>query len=364
MHSIDALPQLVHVVRRYGDVGGMETYVWKLTHRLAEVGVNVVVICEETSKVRASKIRVIELPRGKLRPRWKAMLRFRRLVDVTLSKEFQGESLIVHSHERTISHHVTTFHGPPMAPKGYFSSLWWLSPRLRAWEKMERHEITSKGVQKLLVVSELVRQQLCNKYPCLNTDIMHIAMPGVEPLQSTDTASASFEPSQKKFLFVGKEWKRKGLIKAVEIFSAYKSEFGNATLDVFGPDASGLSWLKKIDGVELKGWVSSVPWQEYDILIHPASCEPFGMVISEARREGVGVLLSELVGAASLPYRGVAVVPLELSVERWVRALHILLFSDYKRPEVLWTWDDLVDFHLDHVYSKVEVIPFVTGHCQ
>lgn len=38
--------QLLHVVRRYGPVGGMERYVWELTLQLQQLGQDITVICE------------------------------------------------------------------------------------------------------------------------------------------------------------------------------------------------------------------------------------------------------------------------------------------------------------------------------
>ena len=38
--------KILHVVRRYGPVGGMERYVWELTHELRKLGHEVEVLCE------------------------------------------------------------------------------------------------------------------------------------------------------------------------------------------------------------------------------------------------------------------------------------------------------------------------------
>lgn len=38
--------QLIHIVRRYGPVGGMERYVWELTLNLRALGHEVLVLCE------------------------------------------------------------------------------------------------------------------------------------------------------------------------------------------------------------------------------------------------------------------------------------------------------------------------------
>ena len=51
----------IHIVRRYGPVGGMERYVWELTHALAKQGQKVKIICERAYDTCDDKIDVIEL---------------------------------------------------------------------------------------------------------------------------------------------------------------------------------------------------------------------------------------------------------------------------------------------------------------
>ena len=67
----------------------------------------------------------------------------------------------------------------------------------------------------------------------------------------------------------------------------------NATLDVFGP--SGAELPKRITSkkwINVRGYSAVVPWLEFDMLIHLARKEPFGMVISEARANGLPVVTS------------------------------------------------------------------------
>ncbi|MGB0957561.1 MAG: glycosyltransferase, partial [Litorivicinus sp.] len=107
--------KVVHVVKRFGPVGGMERYVWELVHALASQGVTVKVICEKLYRQPEDndRIEVIELGETRPKPRWISMLRFSRRV--TKACQHHGFSRdngwIVHSHERTAVHQVTTFHG-------------------------------------------------------------------------------------------------------------------------------------------------------------------------------------------------------------------------------------------------------------
>lgn len=68
--------RLLHVVRRYGPVGGMERYVWELTLQLQRLGYHVTVICERCHAEKPPSIEVHELGEVMPRPRWLSALRF------------------------------------------------------------------------------------------------------------------------------------------------------------------------------------------------------------------------------------------------------------------------------------------------
>ena len=110
------LPHLIHIVRRFGQVGGMEIYVWHLVHGIAARGYSVSVICEEVFGAIDSNIDIYKVLKAPEKPRWKSMLAFRARVDSCVSEQFKGRSVIIHSQERSLCHHVTTFHGPPIEP--------------------------------------------------------------------------------------------------------------------------------------------------------------------------------------------------------------------------------------------------------
>ena len=58
----NAMPQdkarILHVVRRYGPVGGMERYVWELTRELQQLGHQVTVVCERCHAEKPAGIEV------------------------------------------------------------------------------------------------------------------------------------------------------------------------------------------------------------------------------------------------------------------------------------------------------------------
>ena len=133
--------ELIHVVRRYGPVGGMERYVWELTRQLQQLGHSVTVICERCHVEKPQGIMVHELGEIAVRPRWIASLRFGRRLARWLADNPHPDSLI-HSHERLKFNHITTFHGPPFAT--VYEKPWWrlISLRVAMQLFMERRELT------------------------------------------------------------------------------------------------------------------------------------------------------------------------------------------------------------------------------
>ena len=352
------LPRIVQIVKRFGPVGGMETYVWQLTHGLSERGVLVSVICEELMGEVSPSIDVIQLDKSAARPRWKSMLRFRAQVAELVKEQFQGQRIIVHSHERSLSHHVTTFHGPPINANGNLNWIQRLSPRIRGWMHMERHELLCRSVQCVVPVSSKVQDALILQYPDLKDKYLQLGWPGVEPLAEHKGNNDRYQASE-RFVFVGKEWKRKGLRRAIDIVEAFRAAKPNAELDVYGVDPSDVpkKMAKKV-GVRFMGWISEVPWANYDVLIHPAENEPFGMVVAEARSHGVAVLMSDRVGAVDLAFDGVRIVSIDASLSEWGLALNELLASPDRSSEAKWTWDDLVGLHCQTIYPQLEAEVF------
>lgn len=326
---------------------------WHLTHGLVARGIEVIVVCEMVIGSPDPNIRLIRVNGEKDRPRWKSMLAFRKEVSGTICREFKGCKMIIHSHERSINHQITTFHGPPIEAgnPGLLVSL--LSPRIRAWKRMEQDELLGPSVRMTLAVSSQLLSTLIKQYPALAEKKNAVAWPGVfREAGSTDCRNPRADIT--RFLFVGQEWKRKGLTTAVELVGEYRRLKGNASLQIYGVDEVNLpKSFRGIDWLDVKGWVDSVPYSDFDILLHPAKSEPFGMVVAEARKHGIPVLMSANVGAADLGFEKTHAVKLGSSIQAWVDAATDLLKSERRLSEVKWTWDDLVDFHIREVYGEV-----------
>jgi len=311
----------LHVVRRYGPVGGMERYVWELTAALARAGHPVTVLCERLHAPAPAGIEVHELGEIAPRPRWLSLLRFSRRVARWL-REHPRPGVLIHSHERLGVHHVTTFHGPPFAT--VLERPWWrrLSLRVAMQLWLERRELLGASVRAVVPNSRLIGQQLLHYYPQVRERLTDPVPPGVAagPLRPARAVPADGGVIG----FVGREWKRKGLEQAVAIVAELRRRRPRAELWVVGPapqEVAGLfaGWD---GGYRLLGWSSDpAVYARLDLLLHPARAEPYGMVIAEAMAAAVPVVISDRCGIAPdvSPVSG-SVLRLDAPVDEWVAA--------------------------------------------
>lgn len=314
---------LLHVVRRYGPVGGMERYVWELTLQLQKLGHNVTVICEHCHVDKPEGISVVELGEIAQRPRWLSALRFDQHVASWLAANPQAEFLI-HSHERISSHHITTFHASPFAT--VFEKPWWrlISLRVAMQIYLERREL--KNARCIVPNSHFLKKQLTHYYPEFAHKLSEPVMPGI---------SSGIQRIQRNISiyggtigFVGKEWKRKGLSKAVEIVKKLRLTRPNLIFIVVGPEIKEVQHLFADwkDGYILKGWSDQAPYTDFDVLLHPANSEPYGMVISEAMAAKVPVVISDVCGAAvHVTSSAGNVLSLNESIDDWIKAVECQL---------------------------------------
>lgn len=83
------LPRIVQIVKWFGLVGDMETYVWRLAQGLSEKGLLVSVVCEQVVGEASDDIDIIHVEKSPEKPRWKSMLMFRARVDSLLKDHFR-----------------------------------------------------------------------------------------------------------------------------------------------------------------------------------------------------------------------------------------------------------------------------------
>ena len=292
----------IHIVRRYGKVGGMEHYVWELTHSLAAAGHRVKIVCEHQfhpleDTTGAGRIEVREIgnvwPR---KPRWIHMLLFSGQAH-RLIRFMDTTQWVIHSHEITDVHDVTTFHGNSIKSRKP-SPLDRFSPRIRTWEKFERRELTASDSQRIFPVSPVVANTLAAFYPECANRLEAPAYPGV----SSRFNNIQRKTNGKTLGFIGVEWQRKGLDILCPVVASLRREDPEISLIVAGcePGEVGHLFHDWRSGYQLMGWVADPLefFRNIDALVLPARAEPFGMVVAEANAAGIPVVVSSNCGIA------------------------------------------------------------------
>lgn len=340
---------LVQVVRRYGPVGGMERYVWELSLQLQKLGHHITVICEHCHAEKPKGISVIELGEIAQRPRWLAALRFDRRVVHWLAANPQPGS-IIHSHERISSHDFTTFHSPPFTT--IFEKPWWKRASLRVAMKLflERREL--QHARKIIPNSYFIKQQLIHYYPEYAYKLGEPITPGV--VTSALRVPHKVANDGGVIGFVGKEWKRKGLLQAIAVVKQLRLVRPNLQLAVVGPDAKEVCHLFADwqDGYILKGWHEQVDYTEFDVLLHPAKAEPYGMVISEAMAAKVPVIISDVCGSVvHVTAAAGQVLSLAASINEWVAATERQLARTEPVPQFERSWHKVAEEYENRWHS-------------
>jgi len=342
-------PSSIHIVRRYGLVGGMENYVFHLVNALINKAQKVTVLCEQRfDHTYHPDIQVVVLGNRFSKPRWLAQWGFSQRVSKYI-KENAGchQNVVIHSHERTQVHHVSTFHGPPfLARKKRLLDC--LSPRIHMWTALEKQELLGKQVQAILPNSILIGEQLATFYPSIKDKIASPAYPGVEA-SFTDVARQS---SRRVIGFLGKEWQRKGLKIACDVVLRLREQQPDIHFMVAGCNVSEIKhlfqgWPK--ESYTLLGWVEhSISFlTQIDVLLHPARVEPFGMVVAEANAAGIPVVVSNTSGVASLiDIDQGSVCAIDASIDDWYKACWEQLAREQPVKPLGLSWDDLADQHI------------------
>ena len=337
--------RVLHIVRRYGPVGGMERTVWELTRELTRKGHSIKVLCEELCEEQSPPgVQLHCLGTVIPKPRWLAYLRFSRRVFQWL-KAHPHPDWIIHSHERVRVHDITTFHGQPFALVR--SAPWWKRSSLRAYMNLwlEKRELCGVQVRKVVPCSSYVARLLIKHYPCVQNRLTSPVIPGITSITKRQHRTVS--SSGGIIGFVGKEWKRKGLDTAVAIVHELRKSRPALEFWVAGPEPVEVKHLFSSwnGGYRLLGNVNTQDlYSQLDLLLHPARMEAYGLVIIEAMAACVPVVVSSACGAADdMRKEHGAVLNLNEPVFVWAEAVRKLLDYQISPPGYQHTWEQFAE---------------------
>ena len=337
--NLEAKIKITQVVRRFGQCGGMESYVFHLTRALDELGVKVAVLCEEICNDPPKSVDIVCLNKPLIKPSWLSLLLFSREVG-RFYKKNNRELGLVHSHERTAIHDITTFHGPPFARIYDYPSYRLLSVRTQAYLFMERRELLGAQVQCVVPNSGLIRDSLSKYYPLVSNRLVSPILPGTGDIS---VRPHRVVPSKGGTIgFIGKEWKRKGLDLVIQICKNVLIRRPDLQLLILGPQEFEIATLlRDYPGkVVALGWAqSSLVFAEMDLLLHPAREEPYGMVVAEAMAARVPVVISDQCGAKESVNSEVgSVMGINQPLNEWAKVVEVWLTNTQEIKTISRNW--------------------------
>jgi len=216
---------------------------------------------------------------------------------------------------------------------------------------LERRELDT--AQLIIPNSLHIKHDLAKYYPAFAGKLFNPVTPGVTVESQREFRSAPVDGGV--IGFVGLEWKRKGLPLATAIVRQMLTTRPHLKFVVFGPAASEVKFLFSNwqSGYELKEWNGHVNYADFDVLLHPAKSEPYGMVISEAMAAGVPVVISDVCGSSNdVTAAAGSVLSLNSSIDDWAAALEKQLSRKEQVPQFSRSWQ-AVAFEYEQVYRSL-----------
>jgi glycosyltransferase involved in cell wall biosynthesis len=185
-------------------------------------------------------------------------------------------------------------------------------PNLKNWDKLALERASF-----IFFAAGWLRDVAWNHY---GTDLrkIHIVpfganLEGAQDRNELDQILASRQCNICNLAFLGEDWERKGLRKAVELTKRLINLGLNVQLNVIGcaPDDPNLhtssaikyhGYLNKNDPAQLKALQNTLKSSHF--LVHPASFECFGCALAEANSFGVPVLAAAVTGPVTIVKEG------------------------------------------------------------
>lgn len=335
------------VVPKYGLVGGGERFVRELTERIARNATYDIHVLANRWQSGSSRITFHRIPIVTF-PKWLTTISFAWFVQRKL-KNLKPD--IVHAHDRIFRADVVTVHSIPHRTwvkevrRKRIPSLFDLAT---SW--VEKRMFEKSDCKKVLPVSTLAAEKLCEAYPSVR-DKVEVIAPGVDltrfgQVQPDWRQSVRQEfgigPDDFLVLFVGMNFELKGLEPLIRAVALAQKQLtikkvsllvvGKGDVDRFQEVANGLGIGAHVFFAGVRKDMERI-YQAGDVFCLLSQFDTFGMVVTEAMATGLPVIVSNNVGASDLIREGKNgfVVSSEWNTGRIVAEIVDLASNDEKR---------------------------------
>lgn len=330
---------------RFGPTGGSEGYLKELVRRLLALGHQVHVFAMRIQgQEHPAGVRLHVLPVPQF-PRWRRLLALARLqaraaadpaFDLVVGfGRTRGQDLYRDGSGPQADYLAHRLQGRPalarlLAP---------LDPVHQATLAIERARFRDPALRKVQAVSRLTRDALLRRHPGLAGKV-EVLWNGIDPerfhplrrmaARPAAQAALGLDPGPTTFLFLGNDYRRKGLDVLLEALPALRGEW---RLLVAGADRRPEAWRRR--GAGLAGrirWLGPTPrvaelYAAADALLFPSRYDTFPNVPLEAMGSGLPIAVSSGIGTPEILEGEAAamVVPGRDDPGAWTRAAAELL---------------------------------------
>ncbi len=300
------------LVRNFVITGGAERYAYQVCRRLARDH-EVHIFCQSWDEELREGFTIHQIPRPLRKPTFVNQLLYSWFCNRAVDETFD----LIYSHERVRRYDVLSIHCPCYRgfltrSRGWRKALLWLgeltSPRGLAYLWLERSQYAPRPDRLLVADSRMAAADVLENYPRLPREQIGVAYPGVD-LEEIDQALAStngdearrklgLTPDDFALLFVGTEFKRKGLDALLQGLSIAKSK--SAKLLVVGQPSDLASYRQQAerlglgDRVQFLGRIAEI-YPLYilaDAFLLPTLADPCPIAPLEAMTCGTATIMS------------------------------------------------------------------------
>lgn len=313
------------LIKNFVRTGGAERYAVELSVRMAQKGHKVHLFTQRWDPDLVDGFIVHKIVRHIRRPSYINSLLYALEARNLLKKQHFD---IIHSHQRTIFHNVISMHHPcyklgKRNPAMFLKLLNWFRRhfviRHLTYSWLESGQFLCKNLKHVIAVSQIIKEDILNHY-AIDPSVIHVIYPGVAPIEMPmEMADKALKDIRNKhglttedtvIIFVGSEFKRKGLFSAIQALALL---LGNTRLPVLPHllvlgSGDPRKYRKQSERLGVSGNVHFVGLsqsvEQYylasDIFLLPTLSEPFGMAALEAMAMGLPVIVSKKAGIGEI----------------------------------------------------------------
>ena len=302
------------LVKRFISSGGAERYALEVSRRLLQKGHEVTLYARQVEAGQETGLKWIRVPE---RLRYSSVLSSVSFALSTARLLSQQSYDVVHSHERAFSQDILTVHTFSFRGNTEKYSLVkkidrvYLSPRSALYLWLEGKQMRTS---RLVAVSDVIRDDIRRSYP--GAERVSVITPGVDTdwfhpsyvLQKREEERARQEipANETVILFVGSEFKRKGLDALVPLISPGMRLVVVGKGEKLGHYKSLARRSGTLERVYFEGHSHDIRpyYAASDVVALPSRSEAFGMSVLEGMACGLPVVTSANAGIASLIHDG------------------------------------------------------------